>query len=108
MPDTMHWRAMDPRDLRPDEWLVDVNNYAWSCRIDLPPPSDVEHGMMRRYSKQVQDLHTVQGCREFSQRWGGSSTSEDTSGVEGDSRDGPWLRGEEWEKYHDDGGDDDE
>lgn len=34
MPDSVHWRAIDSLDLKPDEWLTDPQKYVWSCRLE--------------------------------------------------------------------------
>lgn len=34
MPDIVHWRALDPSDIEPDEWLLDVGKYNIWCSLD--------------------------------------------------------------------------
>ncbi|CAM9790044.1 unnamed protein product [Ectocarpus fasciculatus] len=34
MPDMVHWRALDPSDIEPDEWLLDVGKYNVWCSLD--------------------------------------------------------------------------
>lgn len=107
---------MDPRDMRPDEWLVDVANFAWSCRLDLPSPMPAEKRTWRRFSNQIQGLHTVQDCHDFSQRWvAGDAGARDLSldksasgSQDDDDNDGEAEGGKVKEQGEEEGEDDDE
>lgn len=82
MHDNAHWRAIDPLDLSPDEWLTDPEKYrGWSCILGLSlggvplkdtkesvllPPTGPEAEALR---KQVADLGSVVACEGLGERF---------------------------------------
>lgn len=64
MHDSIHWRAIDPLDLSPDEWLTDPYKYrSWSCNLGarrgLPAMPDADAEILR---KQIFDTDSVAAC----------------------------------------------
>lgn len=66
---SIHWRAIDPLDLRPDEWLTDPEKYAaWSCSLgaEQQVPIEGEGGASRAeaaaFRGEVAALATVEAC----------------------------------------------
>lgn len=84
MRDIMHWRATNPLDVRPDEWMVDIDNYAWSCSIyvdtSLPKYAEVN------ITEQIEILGSVHECHQFSQRWTRRLTHSDRKGENSKTR----------------------
>ena len=67
-----HWRAIDPLDLRPDEWLTDPNRYkTWSCSlgaaVPLPPTEGTPAHMAAAaaFRRRVGELESVEGCERL-------------------------------------------
>lgn len=65
-----HWRAIDPLDLRPDEWLTDPNRYkTWSCSlgtVPLPPTEGTAHmAAAAAFRRRVGELESVEGCERL-------------------------------------------
>lgn len=63
-----HWTAIDPLDLRPDEWLTDPAKYkSWSCNLGAVPLASSEAppapgGEAAAFRQQVAELESVEGC----------------------------------------------
>ena len=62
MHNDIHWRAIDPLDVGPDEWLVDVERYStWSCSLGIErAPTEPEAAS--RFRREIDDLQTVEAC----------------------------------------------
>lgn len=65
MPDAVHWRALDPLDIQPDEWLSDVGKYNILCSMgNIKVPTD---GIgAKRLSKALKRVHSRAACDNFS------------------------------------------
>lgn len=68
MHDSLHWRAIDPLDLTPDEWLADPLKYVWSCNlgVEQAPPGAQKAAEFRH---EVGRVDTVQKCKALGARW---------------------------------------
>jgi len=73
MHDHVHWSAIDPLDLSPDEWLTDPEKYrSWSCHLGLWPvpladtdtkePLPPTAAAAEALRKQVAELGSVAAC----------------------------------------------
>ncbi|CAM9328797.1 unnamed protein product, partial [Ectocarpus sp. 12 AP-2014] len=64
MHDSIHWSAIDPLDLTPDEWMTDPDKYrSWSCNLGagrgLPAMPAAAAEMLR---ENILDTDTVAAC----------------------------------------------
>lgn len=68
MHDSLHWRAIDPLDLTPDEWLADPLKYVWSCNlgVERPPPGEQK---TTEFHNEVKRVDSVQECKALAARW---------------------------------------
>ncbi|CAM9670176.1 unnamed protein product, partial [Ectocarpus fasciculatus] len=64
MHDSIHWRAIDPLDLSPDEWLTDPDKYrSWSCNLgEEPGLPEMPAAAAETLRKQILDTDSVSAC----------------------------------------------
>lgn len=64
MPDAVHWRALDPLDIQPDEWLSDVGKYNILCSMGnvKVPDDDIA---AKRLGKALKRVHSRAACDGF-------------------------------------------
>eukprot|EP00903_Cladosiphon_okamuranus_P005533 g5510.t1 len=88
-----HWRAIDPLDLRPDEWLTDPQRFkTWSCNLGGVPlapawaklPGPGAAAAAADFRRRVGELEAVEGCEQLgasvsAEGW----TSDGTGGGDG-------------------------
>lgn len=64
MPDVVHWRALDPLDVQPDEWLSDVSKCNILCSMGnvKVPRDDIA---AKRLGKQLKRVNSRAACDSF-------------------------------------------
>ncbi len=64
MPDLVHWRALDPLDFHPDEWISDVGKYNLLCsmgHLDFPTDEVDAKGLAEALKK----INSRADCNSF-------------------------------------------
>lgn len=70
MNDAVYWRATDALDIRPDEWLQDVNKYHFSCDVGRFTVPHDEYDL-ERFVDGVRGIDSRASCEAFSREWEG-------------------------------------
>lgn len=68
MRERMHWRALNPLDIQPDEWMVDITRFRWSCEIQVYPFPDNED-RLAIFKHELESLVSTPECHDFMERW---------------------------------------
>lgn len=64
MHDVVHWRALDPLDIQPDEWLSDVGNYNLLCSLGhLSEPKNERQA--RDLANVLEGVNSREACDSF-------------------------------------------
>ncbi|CBN75425.1 expressed unknown protein [Ectocarpus siliculosus] len=64
MPDSVHWRALDPLDVQPDEWMSDVGKYNLLCPLGhLDVPKDNRGA--RELANRLKGIDSRGACDQF-------------------------------------------
>lgn len=60
----VHWRALDPLDIQPDEWLSDISKYnLWCSTGQLRVPED--RAGARELGKALKNINSRAACNSF-------------------------------------------
>lgn len=54
--------------MQPDEWMVDVGRFGWSCEIQVYPFPDNEE-RLAIFKDELKSLRSTPECHEFMERW---------------------------------------
>lgn len=71
MPNSIHWRAIDPLDLQADEWFVDPLKFRWHCNVDVEQRPRTDDAM-NRFREDLAEVKSVDSCNAFRALWSGT------------------------------------
>ncbi|CAM9820997.1 unnamed protein product [Ectocarpus fasciculatus] len=68
MNDAMHWLAIDPYDIQPDDWRPDVRKFAWVCQANgRRAPQDAAG--MEQYVADYRMVKSINQCTLVKDHW---------------------------------------
>lgn len=68
MHEAVEWMAVDPLDIRVDEWRQDLLKYAWACRAnDRHIPEDKVG--QDQYFAELLAVKTISNCDDLTAKW---------------------------------------